>query len=293
MTIEDAEKEFLFRYSVWAKAEWEKEVNASFPHLRLFKTGHAWNVYQFMQKLNKEDQLAWARGEESALRKFDAFYRVRDQFQIFKQLRSEGTLPDPKIMFDHCCAPHARILCDTDSTDAEFLSSELDAFLGSIPQSFEEQVKAKKNAGEKIRFVSKKRLQKYLTQKVKDVFGSKYEEYRVDEGHWTAFDIKCDGWMLQTQFNFGRKPGYQQSVLGYWHNICSQKKAPHPAMPEVMYPVAYLCRGVRWPCSSEWEYLTEEDVELACNETFKYCRYFYEAAPRLLKGLESEKITVG
>jgi hypothetical protein len=292
MTLSDAEKEFRLRCSVWAKAEWEREINESFPHLRLFKTGHAWNLYQFMQKFNKEDQLAWARGEESMCRKLDAFPRVRDHFQIFKQLRREGKFPDSKIIFDVGCAPLARILCDTDSTDVEFLSSKLDAFLGSIPQSFEEQVKARTKAGEKIKFVSKKKLQKILTQKVKDVFGNQYEECLVDEGHWTAFDIKFDGWMLQTQFNFGRKPGYQQSVLGYWHNICSQKKAPHPAIPEVMYPVAYLCRCVRWPCSWGWEYLTEEDVELACDETFKYCRRFFEAAPGLLEGLEYEKIMI-
>jgi hypothetical protein len=225
-------------------------------------------------------------------RKFDAFLHVRDQFQLFKQLRNEGKLSDAKIIFDHICVPPARILCDTDSTDAGFLLSELDAFLGSIPQSFEEQVKAKKRAGEKVKFVSKKKLQKILTQKVKDVFGNQYEECQVDEGHWTSFDIKCGSWMLQTQFNFGRKPGLQQSRLGYWHNICSQKKAPHPAMSEVMYPIAHLCRCVRWPCSSDWEYLTEEDVELACDETFKYCRRFFEAAPRLLKGLEYEKMVI-
>ena len=296
MNLADAEKEFRQRYSVWAVTEWEKEINESFPHLRLFKTGHAWNIYQFMQKLNKEDQLAWARGGESVRRKFDAFCHVRDQFQIFKQLCSEGKLPNPKIIFDHCCAPHARILCDTDSTDAEFLSSELDAFLGSIPQSFEEQVKAKKKAGEKIKFVSKRKLQKILTQKVKDVFGNQYEECQVDEGHWTSFDIKCEGWMLQTQFNFGRKPGLQQSRLGYWHNICSQKKELRPpipeyGIPEFMYPIAHLCRCVCWPCSWEWEYLTEEDVELACDETFKYCRRFFEAAPKLLKGLDVEGIS--
>jgi len=309
MTLSDAEKEFRLREYVWAKAEWEKEVNEAFPHLRLFKTGHAWEIYQFMQKLTKEDQLALALGrlkqhcreeasrwdehlsekEELMCRKFDAFFRIKDHFQIFKQLRSDGKLSDSKIIFDHGCAPQARILCDTDSTDVEFLSSELDAFLGSIPQSFEEQVKARTKSGEKIKFVSKKKLQKIVTQRFKDAFANQYVEWRVDEGHWSAFDIKCDGWMLQTQFNFGHRPGYQQSRLGYWHNICSQEKAPHPAMPEVMYPVAHLCRCV-WPCSQEWEYLTDEDVELACGETFKYCRYFYEAAPRLLKGLEYEKL---
>lgn len=311
MKLADAEKEFRLRNYVWDKAEWEKEINESFPHLRMFKTGHAWDIYQFMQKLNKEEQLALAMGrlkqgsreeaskwgehlsakEESVCRKFDAFPRVKEHFQIFKQLRGEGKISDAKVVFDLVYAPAARVLCDTDSIDAEFLLSELDEFLSSIPQSLEEQVKARKQAGEKIKFVSKKKLQKILTQKVKDVFGSQYVECQVDEGHWTAFEVKCDGWMLETQFNFGRKPGYQQSVLGYWHNICSQKKAPHPAMPEVMYPVAHLCRCVRWPCSSEWEYLTEEDVELACDETFKYCRRFFEAAPRLLKGLDVEGIS--
>lgn len=311
MNLANAEKEFRLREYVWAKAEWEKEINESFPHLRMFKTGHAWDIYQFMQKLNKEEQLALAMGrlkkrsreeaskwgeqlsgkEELICRKFDAFSGNKDQFQIFNQLRNDGKISDAKGVFDLVCAPAARILCDTDSTDAEFLSSELDGFVSSIPQSFEEQVKARQRAGEKVKFVSKKKLQKILTQKVKDVFGNQYVECRIDEGHWTAFDIKCGGWMLQTQFNFGRKPGYQQSVLGYWHNICSQKKVPHPAMPEVMYPVAHLCRCVSWPCSWQWEYLTEEDVELACNETFKYCRHFFDAAPKLLKGLDFESIT--
>ena len=315
MELKDAEKEFRFRSYFWDKAEWEKEINESFPHLRMFKTGHAWEIYQFMQKLKKEEQLALAMGrlkqrsqaeaakwdeklsekEELLYRKFCAFYGVKRDYQVFKQWCSDGKI-DAKVAFDHVCAPAVRILCDTDSTDTEFLSTELDAFLSSIPQSFEEQVKARKQAGEKIKFVSKKKIQKILTQKVKDVFGNQYVDCQVDEGHWTSFDVKCGGWMLQTQFNFGRKLGYQQSVLGCWHNICSQKKTLRPPIPEYgipehMYPVAHLCRCVTWPCAWEWEYLTEDDVELACEETFKYCRRFFEAAPRLLKGLDVEGIS--
>ena len=145
--------------------------------------------------------------------------------------------------------------------------------------------------GEKIKFVSKKKLQKILTQKVKDVFRNQYEECRVDEGHWTAFDMKCGNWTIQTQFSFGNKPSYQQSRVVFWHNICSQKKAPHPAMPEIMYPVIFLSRGVSWPCSRQWEYLREEDVELVCEEIFVYCRRFFDAAPSLLKGLDVEGIS--
>lgn len=320
MNLVDAEKEFRLREYVWAKAEWEKEINKCFPHLRMFKTGHAWEIYQFMQKLDKSEQLALVMGrlkkgrpelalkcgervsekEELLCKKFDAFRDIKRNFQVFKQWLKEKEMPDAKILFEiSSCANSARLLCNTDSTNSEFLISELNKYVSFIPQSFEEQVNAKKLAGEKIKFVSKTKLQKIVTQKFKDVFENQYEECRVNEGsagHWTSFDMKCGGWMLQTQFNFGRKPGYQQSVFGYWHNICSQKKELRPPIPEYgiseyMYPVAYLCRGVGWPCSWEWEYLTEDDVEMACEETFKYCRYFFEVAPTLLKDLKVENIT--
>jgi hypothetical protein len=49
MNLVDAEKEFWLRNYVWAKAEWEKEINESFPHLRMFKTGHAWEIYLIEQ----------------------------------------------------------------------------------------------------------------------------------------------------------------------------------------------------------------------------------------------------
>lgn len=94
--------------------------------------------------------------------------------------------------------------------------------------------------------------------------------------------------MLTTQFTFGR----HQSLLSHGHRIGSEKKIQHPVIPTVMYPAMVLCLGVGWPCAWQWEYLLETDVELACDETFKYCRHFYEAAPRLLKGLEIEKIVV-
>lgn len=186
MKLQDAEKEFWLRYSVWAKTELEGKNNESFPHLFLFNPGHA---------------------------------------------------------------------------------------------------------GEKIKLISKKKLQKIVTQKFKDVFVNQFEECRIDEGHWTSFDTKCGGWMLQTQFSFGGKPGTQQSRVVFSHNICSQKKAPHPAMPEIMYPVIFLCRGVSWPHSKQWEHLKEEDVELVCKEMFEYCRRFFAAAPSLLKSLDVEGIS--
>ena len=102
-------------------------------------------------------------------RKFNAFCGGRRQFQEFKQARSKGILSTSaaRIVFDAACASDARILCNTDSTDADFLAAELEDFFNSFPPSFEEQVKARKLSGEKIKFVSKKRLQKIVTEQVK------------------------------------------------------------------------------------------------------------------------------
>ena len=125
-------------------------------------------------------------------------------FMYSNSCAARGKPTDAKIILAIGCAESARILCNTDSVDAEFFIHRTRGLFKLYPQSIEEQVKASRLAGEKFKFVSKKRLQNFLTKKVKDVFGSQYEECQVDEGHWTAFDVKCGNWMLTTQFTFGR-----------------------------------------------------------------------------------------
>jgi hypothetical protein len=41
---------------------------------------------------------------------------------------------------------------------------------------------------------------------------------------------------------------------------------------------------------TEWKHLTNEEVEPACDAVIKHCRHFFEVAPKLLKGLELEKV---
>ncbi len=243
-----------------------------------------------LKQLSREEASRWNENltetEASLCQKFDAFCHVRDQFRVFNQLQAEGKTSDANIGFDITCAPGARILCDTDSNDQELLVAKLNASFGSIPASFEEEVKARRAAGDKVTLVSKRKLQKFMTQRFKDAFAGDYLECEIDEGHWTAFGIKCAGWVLTTQFTFGR----QQCQLTHSHSINSEEKRPHPTIPSIMYPAVTLLRGVGWPCAWQWDCIAAQDVELACNETIKYCRYFYEAAPNLLKGLEFDKI---
>jgi hypothetical protein len=43
--------------------------------------------------------------------------------------------------------------------------------------------------------------------------------------------------------------------------------------------------------ATRWKYLVNEDVEAACEVAMKFCGHFFEIAPKLLKGLEFDKIT--
>lgn len=310
MTLADAEREFWLRVYVWAKAEWEREINESFLHLSLFKTDHAWNIYQFMLKLTKEERIAIVLGqlkrghreataawgdelsgtEESLCNKLDAFELMQGQYRLFRRLSAERKIAEANMVFEIVCADAARVLFETNSLDAKYLSNRLDKFFSSIPQSFEEQVASKKQAGEKIRFVSKMKLQKTLTGMFKESFVGAYFGFISDDSKsdpWTSFDMKCCGWVLTTQFTFGRK----QSQLSHRHIIQSKTRVQHPLNPTITGPAVTLGNAVVWPCGWHWECSMNGEMELACSETLKYCRYFYDAAPKLLKGLEFQNVT--
>ena len=57
MTFTEAEEEFQVRYYLWATSEWEREIEQSFPNLRPFKTGSAWETYHHMQQLGKRERM--------------------------------------------------------------------------------------------------------------------------------------------------------------------------------------------------------------------------------------------
>ena len=43
--------------------------------------------------------------------------------------------------------------------------------------------------------------------------------------------------------------------------------------------------------ATAWEYLVDEDVDAACDVAVKFCGHFFEVAPKLLKGIEMDKIS--
>ena len=315
MTFEKAKQEFQVRYYLWAISEWEKEINESFPNLRFFKAGTIWETYQFMQLLNKREQMILAQGllkrfhpdavkilgescspeEESFRCKRDEFFRIRQQYQYIPQLEESGQIDVAQFWIQRLRTEAANVpgvgFFDNDKS----LLSQLDAVFRPIPLTFEEQIAARKQAGEKIKFASKRKLQKAITEKFTATFGDRCIDHKFDNEFDlnSHFDIKCCGWVLSTHFWFGRSA----SLINYSHSIASETTFEHQG-PKGIYMahlvLASLMSFTAWlgiTSQIQLEYLMNEDIEPSCDVAIKLCRHFFEIAPKLLKGLEFEKIT--
>lgn len=176
------------RYYLWATSEFEKEIQASFPTLRLFKSGGAWKTFQFMLNLPKSEQLVLAR---SLLKRFHQ-----------NAVKSLG---------------------ETCSAEEEALRTRRDTAFSNIV-SIGKEIRARKNAGEPIKVASKRQLRKIMTAEFKAAFGSECIDLAsVDEEPDLSFKMKRAGWLVNTFFDFGRK----ELVLRYAHNIVSEQTFPY------------------------------------------------------------------
>jgi hypothetical protein len=310
MTFEKAKQEFEIRYYLWSISEFEKEIEESFPNLQLFKAGRVWRRYQFMRLLIKKEQMTlahsflkrWHRDtvkmlgekisadEESLLSKYDGFFQSRQQYQYVQQLEKDGQSDVAHFWTQRLRAEAANIPSVGYFDNDKSLLSQLDAVFRLIPLTFEEQIAARKQTGEKIKFVSKRKLQKAMAEKFKAAFADQIIDFRFDDtlDPWSAFDLKCCGWILSTHFWFGRR----ESVIDYSQGISSPTRIKHPDNPEITGPAMLMGNGISWLCMNRWEYILSEEVEATCNDAMKLCGRFIEVAQKLLKGLEFEKITM-
>jgi len=315
MNFSKAQQEFQVRYYLWATSEWEKEINESFPNLRSFKTGTVWETYQFMQLLGKSDQLTLARGllkrfhpdavktlsescsnEEESLRwRRDNFFRIRDFYRGFQQLKNNGQTAQARGLLQIFHADAARILGGPYSDDEKSFLQQLDNLFGKIPTSFEEEIAARKKSGEKFRFAGKRKLQNVVTEKFKSAFGDQCIHHDYDDicDPSSNFEMKCCGWILSSHFWFGRG----KNLINYSHSLTSPTKIHHERYPEITAPLLQMAICISFSCwlgitsQIQWEYLFNEEVEATCDALIRQCRHFFEVAPKLLKGLEFENIT--
>ena len=147
--------------------------------------------------------------------------------------------------------------------------------------------------GQKIRYVSKSKLRKAIEVAFTNAFGSQCVKIQIDERWDPWFEMKFAGWIVATRFTFGR----HQSMICYYHTIESEAKMPIQEFSSEYWPPTmrlghWLSLG-NWlgiTSQTQWVSLTKEDVDQACNAVIKCSRRFFDVAPKLLKGLEFDKI---
>ena len=170
------------------------------------------------------------------------------------------------------------------SEQEQRLLESFDQF-ASKPSGLEAEIQSRNQAGEKIRLASKGKLRKAAVSKFVEAFGSQCFDMNLGEEWDPLFQMKCCGWIISTQLTFGRS----RPVLSYRHMVVSETRIAHPQNPQITGPAMTLSPGVAW-LVNQWEDILEEDVQTACDGLVRHAGYFFEVAPRLLAGLEFDKI---
>jgi hypothetical protein len=320
MRFADAKKEFEIRYYQWATSEFEREIEELFPSFKSFKSGSVWDTYHFMQLLDRAGQRTLAHAllkrfhpdavsalgettsseEKSLLTRRDNFNIMRGHYQgmLYREkelLRPEnrGMVINP-IIVKLIRNAALEFLGEPHFNDDKSIRKRLDEIFGSLPKSHEEEIQERKKAGEKIKFISKRKLLKSMAEKFQTTFACQcHETYReVDTDPGLAFETKCLDWVIRTHFWFGRS----STLLNYTQGIASEKGVIHQGAKgkyEAKLVMGMMISFTSWlglTSQIQWEYLTEDEVEPACNEAIKFCNHFFKVAPKLLKGLEFEKL---
>ena len=295
MKFEDAKREFEIRLYLWAKSEWEKEIKGSFPNLRAFKAGTAWETRQFMQLLDTAEQTTLSRSlmkryipdvlkalgescsaeEESLRSRSDDFFRIRGLYQHVKRLEKGGQKAEARYIFQRIRPAAVKILGEDYLKDEHSLASRLESAFRHIPTTPEEEIASRNAAGEVIEFVSKRELKGALIKKFKSVFGRECigPGYLAKEPE-PQFQMRVHGWILSTVFFVGK------GRFEYSHNISSEDSFEYRG-PQGIYRQCLMigqnisfCSWLGITGASEWKYLAREDVEAACDEVVKFCGQF-------------------
>jgi hypothetical protein len=253
MTFEKAKQEFAVRYYLWGQSEFKKEIDESFPILRSFKAGSFWKRYRFMQQLDRREQLILASG------------LLKRSNPDAVQALSENFTPEENALL-------------TQLREFSLKSEGLEA-----------EILATQRAGEKIKFASKAKIRRTILNQFKTAFGSEcFNLAIVGMDPELEFKMKCCGWPLETNFEFN---GVNRQI-SYSHRIISDTaKEPDGVRAIILgFPSLSGWLGIRG--DTQWEYLMDEDIQPACDFIIQRSRHFFEIVPKLLKGLEFEKLTL-
>jgi hypothetical protein len=80
--------------------------------------------------------------------------------------------------------------------------------------------------------------------------------------------------------------------MDYWQNIQSETTTAYGGAPVLLLGQCISFTG--WLgifAQTQWEYLVEDEIEIACDTVMRFCSKFIGVAPVLLRGLEFDRIS--
>ena len=254
MTFSEAKQEFAVRHYLWGQFEFKREIDESFPLMRSFKAGRIWKRYRFMQQIDEREQLILASG-------------------LLKRANPDAV----------------QALGESFTPDEETLLAQLREF-SLHPKGFGAETEARKSAEERIGFASKAKLRRAVMNQFEGAFGSQCINLAiVGLDPEMNFKMKCCGWLLSTDFTFN---GVKRQVA-YSHRIRSEMSKERDGVRDIILGFPSLSGWLGTRGDTSWEYLLDEDIQLVCDFIIQRCRHWFDVAPKLLKGLECEKMASG
>ena len=249
MTFLEAKKAFGIRYYFWAKAEFEREIEESFPNLRISNIVGVPSVYHLLRLLKRSDQIALAHG-------------------LLKRFHPEAAA----ALYEKCSREETTLVAKRDA--CHIIENE----------------RQLSGPGEGKKFASKSKLRRKILTEFKRAYGSECLELAAVGLHpELVFKMRCCGWILSTRFEFNGR----HRQMDYCHHIDSEAKTAYGGAPAMSIGEWISFSG--WLGISggltQWEYLIEEEIEMATDAVMRFCSKFIAAAPKLLSGLEFERIT--
>jgi hypothetical protein len=177
MKLVEAQHEFCIRYYRWATYAFRREITDSFPYLRAFKTGAAWSLVHFMDRLDLQRQITLA---SALLKRFhpEAVKSLEDHFNVAE----------------------------------EELYSQF-SILRKQPSPLGEGILAKELSGHKVRYASRRKIRKQLIHQASSLLDSHPIIFSDSE---IAFEKNCCGWVIVTLFDFGGRSDqvrYHHSIV--------------------------------------------------------------------------------
>jgi hypothetical protein len=247
MHLLEAKQELQVRLVYSGRAELERELAAGFPSLRLCKVGWLADYRDYVNSLAAEERQRFVLGFQR--------WRARDTILgMGEKLGEEAEIAN---------------------TQACLIPRSIEKFMVELDR--------RRRTGEKLSFAQKKKCRQEVMQRFLQVFGNRcvnVEHLKTDKD--LCFRIPFGNWVVTTYFLWGRA----EAQIQYAHGIVSKGLVNQHGNPVVLDTGLSWASWVGISGATDWLYVTDEEVEPICHVLVELCGRFFDAAPKLLKGIE-------